>query len=83
MIIEFFLNPIFSIINFFISLIPTQTQSSQGFNILDFVDILAQAFVFFPFTLFLTCISTISFWLTAHMVWAIVEWVYKKLPGIS
>ena len=38
---------------------------------------------FFGATTFCMVVSNIAFWLTADMVWAIVEWIYKKIPGVS
>ena len=32
---------------------------------------------------FLAVIGNIIFWLTAQMAWSIIEWVYKKFPGVS
>lgn len=32
---------------------------------------------------FLTVIGMIVFFLTINMAWVIIEWLYKKVPGIS
>ena len=28
-------------------------------------------------------ITTISYWTLINMTWAVVEWLYKKLPGVD
>lgn len=47
------------------------------------LNVLSYGLMFFPLDVFVLTIGSIGFWLLAHMVWAIVEWVYKKIPGID
>lgn len=32
---------------------------------------------------FMTVMGLITFFLTAQLTWVIIEWVYKKIPGVS
>lgn len=32
---------------------------------------------------FLTVIGMIVFWLSAQFIWAVIEWIYIKIPGVS
>lgn len=38
---------------------------------------------FFPFEIWSILISNIMFWVGVHFVWAIIEWIYMKIPGVS
>lgn len=82
MIIELLLSPIFLLVDGFISLIPP-----VGFVLpnwfMSFVSVVRVGLSFFPSGVFAIVIGNIAFWLTAHMIWAIIEWLYKKVPGVS
>lgn len=82
MIIELLLSPIFLLVDGFISLIP-----SVGFTLpswfMSFVSVVKTGLSFFPPGVFMIIIGNIAFWLIAHMTWAIIEWLYKKVPGVS
>lgn len=81
MIIELILGPIFGLINSLINLIPSgYSLPNWGVN---FFTVVSRALAFFPKPAFMIIIANIAFWLTLHMTWAIIEWVYKKIPGVS
>lgn len=46
-------------------------------------DIIGKGFVFFPSWLWGVCIANIVAWKGLHFAWAIIEWVYKKVPGVD
>lgn len=81
MIIELLLSPIFLLVKGFLEFIP------NGYNLpswsSDFVKMVSVSLSFFPAPVFAIVVSNIVFWLGAHMVWAIIEWLYKKIPGIN
>ena len=85
MLIQMILTPIWSIINGLISLLGgffgEFTWSVGNFDVL--LDLLGYGVYFFGTTTFCMVVSNIAFWLTVDMVWAIVEWIYKKIPGVS
>lgn len=81
MIIELLVSPIFALIKGLISLIP-QSYDLPNY-ITDVFSLLVKASEFFPMDMFVLCIGNIGFWLAVHFVWAIVEWVYKKIPGVD
>lgn len=45
--------------------------------------LLVKALGIFPIDVFGFVILNITFWLSCHMLWAIIEWLYHKIPGIS
>ena len=85
MLIQMILTPIWSIINGLISLLGgffgEFTWSVGNFDVL--LDLFGYGVYFFGTTTLCMVVSNIAFWLTVDMVWAIVEWIYKKIPGVS
>ena len=81
MIIQLFMSPIFFLIECIFSFIP------EGYNIPDwgshFLNLVSTALMFFPRSVYIIITTNIVFWLSANMIWAIVEWAYKKIPGVS
>ena len=85
MILELILTPVFALIGVIINLIPdmSQREALTGFDMTGLIDVLAYGFYVFPFELFMIFIGNVLFWLGAQMVWAIIEWAYKKIPGVN
>ncbi len=81
MIVESLCNIVFLPLNLIISFLPS------GLTLPDwtiaFINLLQKALFFFPPDVFTTTISVIVMCLGSNFVWAIVEWVYKKIPGIN
>lgn len=81
MLIELVTTPIFSLINVIVNMIP------DGFNIPNYVwytiEILKYPLAIFPVDLWVLIISNICFWYTVQLSWSIIEWVYKKIPGVD
>lgn len=81
MIIELLFNLIFGLVKIIINLIPSGYSLPNWFY--SFYDVVSNALAFFPKGVFIIIIGNVFFWLTAHMTWAIIEWIYKKVPGID
>lgn len=82
MIIEFLLDMIFSVVGLVLNLFP----ALPAFNVtgwLGLLDLLSKAAVFVPFDTFLGCIATWFAFYNVELLWSIVEWVYKKIPGVN
>ena len=81
MIIELVTSPIFVLIDSIIGLIP------EGLVLPNFVsqtlELLKYPLSIFPVDLWVVIISNVTFWYGAQILWAIVEWVYKKIPGVD
>lgn len=82
MILKLVLSPIFMLLNGVVDIIPGGFMT-EGFDISGIIFLISQAFVIFPYDLFQLIIGNVMFWLELQFVWAIVEWVYKKIPGVS
>ena len=85
MLIELLLTPLFWLLGFILDLLPDMSHIDPltDFDISGFIYILAYGFYIFPFSLFMIFVGNMLFWLGAQMVWAIIEWVYRKFPGVN
>lgn len=82
MIIELAMAPLWFLIDFLIGLIPDSISTvSSGFN--SILDIIGYGCAFIGTNFFLGVIGNIVFWMTAQLGWAIIEWCYKKIPGVN
>lgn len=46
-------------------------------------NVLSWGLMFFPKDVFYALIGSFVFWMAAHFAWAIIEWIYKKIPGVD
>jgi len=81
MIVELLLRPLFLLINSLISLLPRGISLPAWSS--DAIAVLSSAMFFFPLDVWIVFIANVSFWLSAQFGWAVIEWVYKKIPGVS
>ena len=81
MIIEGLFNLIFGVIIFIISFIPSGVTLPDW--AISFYNLISKALYFFPPDVFTTIISVVVANTGVQFVWAIVEWVYKKIPGVE
>lgn len=78
------LSGIFNLLENLVALIPDMSDVTTGFGNLDmFIAALGYGFIVFPLPLFLFFIANVVFWLGLQFVWAIIEWIYKKIPGVN
>lgn len=82
MIIELSFAPLFLFFRFLISLIPSLSvaNGSIGEGFYHFVGI---GLYFVGTGNFLLIIGSVIFWTTLQLSWAVIEWIYKKIPGVS
>lgn len=82
MIVELFLTPIFSLLKGFFAFI-----NNEGLDLPTWIDdtlkLIAKGMMFFPVDVYVIVIANIALWLTIQFGWAIIEWLYKKIPGIN
>lgn len=81
MILELLLNPLFNLIKGLISLLPQFFQLPNW--IADTISLIIKAMQVFPSDVWAIVIGNILFWIVVHFTWAIIEWVYKKIPGVN
>lgn len=81
MIIELLLTPIFFIVNGLISLLPKMGELPSWVN--DFLNVVSTGLTIFPIDVWIFAIGSIVFWRFGLIAWSVVEWLYKKIPGVS
>ena len=82
MILGSFFNLIFGFVKFIVSWLPnlSKVNASGESAALDLIRIGLQ---FFPIDLWVLLLTNIITWTTIFFAWSIIEWIYKKIPGIS
>ena len=51
--------------------------------IADAASIIGIGLLVFPIDVWAGVIGSVISWAGVHFVWAIIEWVYKKIPGVD
>lgn len=81
MIIEALCNLLFGLVSIVLSFLPSGMDlPNWGFDFINLIQIAGQ---FFPLDVLVVILSNVLFWISAKFVWAIVEWIYNKIPGIG
>lgn len=85
MLFELILFPFWRMVDFIISLIPTLVYEFdiQSSAVEMFFENTAYALNLFGAPFFCLIVGNIIFWLTIQMAWAIIEWIYIKIPGVN
>ena len=81
MIIALLFIPFRMLINFLISLLPS--TPSVEVVITGFSSIMGHAISLFGVDVFGLVITNITLWSVINVGWAVIEWVYRKIPGVS
>ena len=83
MIIEFLLDIVFGVINMFLSLLPELPAFSQFEGLLGFVELVSYGSIFIDLSVFLSClVAWFALW-QFEFIYSILEWLWKKIPGIN
>ena len=83
MIIEFLLDMLKSVILFGISLLPELPFFGFLTGIGGFVEVLLKASIFIDMGVFASCLGVWFILYNFEFVYAILEWVWKKIPGVD
>lgn len=85
MLVSLMFKPFAIFINFLIGLLGgffgDYSFVCSGFGVI--LDLIGYGVYFMGSSTFQLCISTIGFWFTVDIVWACIEWIYKKIPGVD
>ena len=81
MILEMIFAPIKFLILIILNVIPELPKLPEW--VVDFVDLFQTGISLLPGGVVSIVFINIVFWLSVHLAWSIVEWVYKKIPGVS
>lgn len=82
MIVQFIIGCFFLLGSALVNLIPSIQSSNGGIGDL-FYKLLQIGMYFFGANTFAIVISNVLLWSGIHFVLAIIEWAYKKVPGVD
>lgn len=82
MIIEFLLYPIVKIVEWAFSFINAKEIELPGW-LGDTLSLISKAMMFFPVDVWVVVLTSVAFWLSIQFTWAVIEWVYRKIPGVN
>lgn len=82
MILELLLTPLIAFVEWGFGLINTGAISIPTW-MGDTLSLIAKGGQFFPIDVYVVVMTTIGIWIGIQFTWAIVEFVYKKIPGIN
>lgn len=86
MIIEKILDMFFICINTIVGFLPSQSLNNQLSTISSIgslPEIMMYGTAFFPLSLWIAFIGNVVFWKGVSLTWAVIEWIYKKIPGVD
>lgn len=81
MIIQLLLSPIFGLLGMLVGLLPGGGGLPQWVS--SCVELIGYGLYFFPLDIWVFMIVNFLAWQSMHMAWAIIEWIYKKIPGVD
>lgn len=81
MIIEAIFKPMFLLIKGLISLLSFAGTFPAW--AVDFLKLMSTALEYFPADVLVVILCNVWLWISAFLAWAVIEWVYKKVPGVD
>lgn len=82
MIVELMFKPLFLFLSFLVSLVPSYS-AFNGSVIQEFYKLVGYGLYFCGSTNFILVLGSVVMWSGIQLAWAIIEWIYKKIPGVS
>lgn len=92
MVLENIFILLFELIKFFVDTLFTASSAAGGPATLllsvpdwgiQFLNLLLKGLAFFPFDVWAVVISDAIFMMIIHFGWAVIEWIYIKIPGVN
>lgn len=81
MIIELICAPLLLLVRGVLSIIPVLNYIPN--SIADTITMLVKAMQFFPFDVWVICISSFVFWLTVHLVYGFINFILRLIPLLN
>lgn len=82
MILNFIFDNILRIIEYFVDLLEITPLAIPDWAA-HFMNLFLKCLAFFPFDVWAVVFSNIVFWFVIHFAWAVIEWIYIKIPGVN
>ncbi len=81
MILEAIFKPFFIFSNYIIDAIPI--LEVVPLSLIHTIDLISKPLSIFPKNLWIVLLINIIGWLIIDFAWVIIEWIYKKIPGVD
>lgn len=81
MVVEAVVKALLAVASFIVGLLPKMDFEMLSGN--EFFKVLSTFLYFFPMDLWLFVIGNMLLMITVSLGYAIIEWVYKKIPGVD
>lgn len=81
MIIELICTPLLVFAKGIIAIFPVLTYIPN--SIVSTTDLLFKAMQFFPSDVWIMVIGNIVFWITLHLVWAVINFILRLIPFVN
>lgn len=82
MVIEGLLDIIFYIVYGICNVIPNSFYELPSWAV-SAISLLKKGLGIFPVDVWVVVLANGMFWLVIQFTWAIIEWIYKKIPGVD
>lgn len=83
MILEPFLDGLYAVLYFLIDLLPIINFLDFSEGLLGFAELICLGSIFIDIEVFIRCLSIWLFVYNIELTWSVIEWLYKKIPGIN
>ena len=83
MIIQILLSIVFAIIKLLIAVLPTINGFNHIQGIMCLVEVVGHASIFIDIPVFVSCIAAWFVFWQLEFIYGIVEWLWKKIPGVN
>lgn len=81
MLIQLMMSPMWFMVYALIGMFPVLESFPSGFGAV--TNIIGYGCAIIGTDFFLSILGNIIFWLTVQLAWALIEWIYKKVPGVN
>lgn len=81
MIVESIFNVFFVFIEFLLNKVPSAYSLPDW--LATAIKLMYDVICFVPADVITVLFLNVSFWWGVHMLWAVIEWLYKKIPGVD
>lgn len=82
MLISLILMPFWSFLSFLLGLLPDISYGLPNW-FSSFASLMKIGLSVFPIDVWVVVTANLMFWTGIHLAWSVIEWLYKKVPGIS
>ena len=84
MLVELVMNVVWGMVKFLIATLGGMLHIvAPTFDLTPLLNLMSYGVYIFGPTAFCFVVNTVVGWASVHLGWAIIEWIYKKIPGVD